>query len=329
MHELDKVFQGFLVSSFFKKADEKYVMEPDDLFLICQFYFNYIQMQGKDFSSIKDFSDFLTKEVGEFTDETMIPLFETLFVLEQLYFYAYELKVIPENVLFSILKEIHTKTEQVMNQLEDLDKLEDEDELQALTSAFASFVEQEIKKETSKPKRNNVIPIHGNSTPSAVYQLRIDIEGFKPPIWRRVLVPNHLTFDQLHLVIQNIFEWENCHLYDFRFGNTIIEVPSEEDSFFDVFYDREQLDSTDEHIGDWLRQEGDRCTYTYDFGDDWTHKIKLEKIFYPGSSEFEQGKHPVCIKLKGDAPEEDSRFEERFVSSNLSEVNERLKHLGL
>ncbi|OUQ05193.1 hypothetical protein B5E92_12315, partial [Erysipelatoclostridium sp. An15] len=33
------------------------------------------------------------------------------------------------------------------------------------------------------------------------------------PMWRRVIVPEKLTFNSLHLVIQKIFAFENCHLY--------------------------------------------------------------------------------------------------------------------
>lgn len=37
------------------------------------------------------------------------------------------------------------------------------------------------------------------------FQLRIDIKGTKPPVWRRVSVPINATFARLHTIIQTSF----------------------------------------------------------------------------------------------------------------------------
>ena len=47
-------------------------------------------------------------------------------------------------------------------------------------------------------------------------QLRIELAGIRPPIWRRVLVPASFTLEQLHSVIQMVFEWHDAHMHDFR-----------------------------------------------------------------------------------------------------------------
>ena len=44
-------------------------------------------------------------------------------------------------------------------------------------------------------------------------------------------------------------------------------------------------------------------TYTYDFGDDWVHSIKLEKIL---ASDDGDGQLPRCTAGRGAAPAEDS-----------------------
>ena len=49
------------------------------------------------------------------------------------------------------------------------------------------------------------------------YQLKITIKGSKPPIWRRVVVPEQFTFCQLHQVIQEAFGWYDYHLHEFEF----------------------------------------------------------------------------------------------------------------
>ncbi|MBL3507795.1 plasmid pRiA4b ORF-3 family protein, partial [Klebsiella pneumoniae] len=46
-----------------------------------------------------------------------------------------------------------------------------------------------------------------------MYQLKITIRDSKPPIWRRVLVPEQIPFSELHAVIQLAFGWNDEHLY--------------------------------------------------------------------------------------------------------------------
>ncbi|RDK07265.1 IS1096 element passenger TnpR family protein [Cupriavidus lacunae] len=53
----------------------------------------------------------------------------------------------------------------------------------------------------------------GPATP--VLQLRIALRGLSPPVWRRVLVPEHLTLGQLHHVIQVVMGWDDEHLLAF------------------------------------------------------------------------------------------------------------------
>jgi len=49
-----------------------------------------------------------------------------------------------------------------------------------------------------------------------IYQLRIELEGIYPRIWRRVEVPGELSLAALHLTIQHAMGWENSGLYAFR-----------------------------------------------------------------------------------------------------------------
>src|SRR4051812_21070225 len=56
-----------------------------------------------------------------------------------------------------------------------------------------------------------------------VYQLKITLNGVKPPIWRRVLVKD-CTLAKLHGIIQTSMGWDDYHLHEFevgdgRFGN--------------------------------------------------------------------------------------------------------------
>ncbi|MFR5666179.1 MAG: plasmid pRiA4b ORF-3 family protein, partial [Enterocloster bolteae] len=67
------------------------------------------------------------------------------------------------------------------------------------------------------------------------YQLKITIKGSKPPIWRRVVVPEQFTFCQLHQVIQEAFGWYDYHLHEFEFKKLglLIRDPGEEDDLME------------------------------------------------------------------------------------------------
>lgn len=60
---------------------------------------------------------------------------------------------------------------------------------------------------------------------NVVYQLKITLEEIEPPIWRRVLVPQGITFYKLHKIIQAAFGWQDYHLFDFDFGDVAVHIP--------------------------------------------------------------------------------------------------------
>ncbi len=134
-------------------------------------------------------------------------------------------------------------------------------------------------------------------------QLKIIINHSKPPIWRRIVIPSNCTFHDLHLAIQSSFDWEGYHLYGFEEGGRarlwndeqIVDLSIEENEEIG------SIDSRTEKIIDYLKNKGDRISYTYDFGDDWHHGIILEKIIDDYDLDY-----PKCIKASMHAPCEDS-----------------------
>lgn len=131
--------------------------------------------------------------------------------------------------------------------------------------------------------------------PSATLQLHIELRGSKPKIWRRVLVPETITLAKLHAVIQAVFGWGDGHLHEFNVGEERFGTPDPEyDTWGEIRNERTtQLASA---LG------GARTmNYVYDFGDNWQHRIKVEKTLDPAPA----GTLPVCVAGANATPPDD------------------------
>lgn len=158
------------------------------------------------------------------------------------------------------------------------------------------------------------------------YQLKITIKGSKPPIWRRILVPQGITFETLHQMIQTAFCWSDDHLYQFEFRSEGIRVSADKEAKASKFEYR----SADENI-DALVSGTKKFTYTYDFGDNWEHVILVEETDEEYSQQYAQ-----VLKFKGDVIPQDcgglegyykllETSSDKLEVYDLSEVNRRLK----
>lgn len=98
--------------------------------------------------------------------------------------------------------------------------------------------------------------------------LTIDLDGVDPPVWRRVVVPSNTPLDQVHLMFQQAMGWHDTHLYAFDTGEHTIIDPR---STAGIPADGERLVSI-------AAERGATFTYTYDFGDGWSHTVILDEI---------------------------------------------------
>ncbi|WP_434655316.1 plasmid pRiA4b ORF-3 family protein [Thermoanaerobacterium thermosaccharolyticum] len=131
-----------------------------------------------------------------------------------------------------------------------------------------------------------------------ILQLKITLKDVKPPVWRRVLVKDDITFYKLHKIIQYTMGWFEVHLYEFRLGNMIIGEKSDE---FDIFSMGKIKSARRVKLNSMNFVPKDKFRYVYDFGDDWIHDIVVEKVLEP-----EEGiKYPICIGGKRCCPPED------------------------
>lgn len=154
------------------------------------------------------------------------------------------------------------------------------------------------KRRKSKSKSKSPVATDGQ-----IMQFKVSLRDIRPPIWRRIQVPASYTFYDLHVAIQDIFNWEDYHLHVFRPQNpktgevVCIGIPDDDPYPGDV----EHLPGWEIQLSDYFQQPKDVVEYEYDFGDSWYHLIELEKIM-PREAKV---KYPRCIDGKRNGPPED------------------------
>lgn len=156
------------------------------------------------------------------------------------------------------------------------------------------------------------------------YTCKIVIEDTHPPVWRRVIIPDQITFFELHKIIQILFDWDDAHLHGFHIPSDDIVIDDE--GGFDPWGNH--YNDFDTNI-DFFFKNYKWIRYIYDFGDDWRHKINIEK-YEPDYKE----RFPKLVKYKGDnfmedsggvwnweMNEEVSPFDREFVESQFRQMS--------
>ena len=133
--------------------------------------------------------------------------------------------------------------------------------------------------------------------PANAVRLHVSLAEINPPIWRRLVVPSDWTLDRLHLVLQAAFSWTDSHLHEFRIGGLRYGDP---DQLEDGFGGPQIFDYTGVRLADFIGQDL-TFTYLYDFGDDWTHVIRIEEWL----SLDPLPRHAECIEGAHARPPED------------------------
>ena len=141
------------------------------------------------------------------------------------------------------------------------------------------------------------------STRAGVFDVSLELET---PCLRRVTIPMDFSLFYLHDIIQNLFLWKDYHLHEFILKRSkngrplrIARIPSSEDE--DIFGASgcEIVDEREITLEE-VFSKTDSISYEYDFGDGWTHEVRLVEIIEDAAIPA-----PVCTELKGDAPPED------------------------
>ena len=147
--------------------------------------------------------------------------------------------------------------------------------------------------ELDSPDRTRM---HGGMT-DQIARIRITLEDMKPAIWRRVELPVTNSLKTLHLAIQACMLFENYHLFQFDIGDAAYGIRFDDDDAFMV----RTRDAAHMRINKLVERGITSFTYTYDFGDNWRHRIEIEEI----SSTIPGTNYPRFVDGERRAPPED------------------------
>jgi hypothetical protein len=126
------------------------------------------------------------------------------------------------------------------------------------------------------------------------WQLYVELEDVRPKVWRRLLVPLTIELPRLHVMLLWGTGWDGGHVHEFVFGPDHYGAKEPGLDFPEV------LDEQGVALSEAL---GSRKTfnYIYDYGDNWWHKVKVEKIVTLDSPI----EHGQCIGGENACPPED------------------------
>ena len=127
-----------------------------------------------------------------------------------------------------------------------------------------------------------------------IVRLSITLQHVAPTVARRMDVRSDTSLEDLHLYIQAAMGWEDCHLWGFdarRQGQSAHWSPDDFD---------EEVEVTLLDVIDFLRGKPE-FTYIYDYGDSWTHRIRIGRI----QPAREDRRYPYLVSGTGRCPLED------------------------
>lgn len=139
--------------------------------------------------------------------------------------------------------------------------------------------------------------------PVTIAHLSIVLDRVAPEVCRIVAVPLGVRLDDLHAIIQAAMGWTDTHLWMFQAKGMSWGIPDPDYPDDTIHAGRTLLLDMVADIGTY------RFKYVYDFGDRWTHTIKVTKPMpaAPGVA------YPLLLHAVGHCPREDCGGPEDYV----------------
>lgn len=165
--------------------------------------------------------------------------------------------------------------------------------------------------------------------------LRVELEGVKPLVWRRIVVPNQWTFASLHHYLQWVMGWQDTHAHEFQVGEELI---ASEWWLDEMATDPDTAAGTDERRVSVAAVAGDlgiggAFEYRYDMGDGWVHRLVIETP--PAAWLQQELPMPACTAGENACPPDDvggphgyAHFLECLADAKHDQYVETLRWIG-
>ena len=126
-----------------------------------------------------------------------------------------------------------------------------------------------------------------------LYEIKVQLRGIEPPIWRLLRVRPQTQLPRLHKILQKAMGWTNSHLH-------LFEIDGEPYGESDFEWDFDVEDYTMIKLEDVFSEGRKSFLYEYDLGDSWRHDITLLRTV-----EGESGERIACVDGARACPPED------------------------
>jgi hypothetical protein len=132
--------------------------------------------------------------------------------------------------------------------------------------------------------------------PRAVLKMRVDLAGMEVPVWRELLVPARLTLEEVHVIVQVCFDWEDAHLHEFQVGHERF-LDARDDTLLDMPHQRSDGQVRLHQLVDALPFE---FHYLYSQDEFWSHRVRVTEMLAPSDVHL----YPLCVGGQNAAPPE-------------------------
>lgn len=140
------------------------------------------------------------------------------------------------------------------------------------------LVRERVPEPAGHPEGRSALPQPRRQVRSL--RLRIDVLDVEPRVWRVLDVRSDVTMALLHQYLGAAVGWSGGHLHRFWLGSELWKSPFLHDSGDSEDDDTMSSSGAEQDVvvDQVLREVGDELVYTYDFGDEWNHRIVVESV---------------------------------------------------
>ncbi len=159
-----------------------------------------------------------------------------------------------------------------------------------------------------------------------LYAMESQLNGLD--VHREFTVSSTISFYDLHVILQVLYEWASYHLHKFSHPGRSPTLFSEETEMdwmergLDIVgEERLQQEQESRPIHDFFKKPKDMLEYHYDFGDKWIVLVRLRAIILGGPVKRQA---PTNISGRRAPPPEDSRFQVEYALRSNASYNKFL-----